>query len=145
MPAGHSPVEPPRPELTFAFPNDQRITAGRSGGVEQTGRDVVIRPVAGAAGLAPGASVPVTLTGTYAQGNALPTRFELDGVSCEVQVKSLTNAPLPAGVPDDPAAVGGGGGSGDPVTEARSGGKASEKGSGKGSDKGDGRGHGKRT
>ncbi|HEX2771010.1 MAG TPA: serine/threonine-protein kinase [Micromonosporaceae bacterium] len=127
-------------KLTFAFPNDQRITAGRSAAVEQAGRDVVIRPAAGAAGLAPGASAPVSLTGTYAEGNAFPTRFELDGVPCEVQVKSLTTPPAARPSPPVTIAAGGGGGSGDPVTEARSGGKGSDK----GSDKGSGKGHGKR-
>jgi eukaryotic-like serine/threonine-protein kinase len=104
-------------ELTFTFPHDQRITAARSGAVEQTGRDVVIRPAAGAAGLAPGASHAVSLTGTYAAGNALPTRFELDGASCEVQVRSLTTpavSPAAVGNSSTAAVAGGrGGGSGD--------------------------------
>jgi eukaryotic-like serine/threonine-protein kinase len=121
-------------ELTFAFPSDQRITVGRSAVVEQTGRDVVIRPAAGSAGLPPGASTPVSLIGRYEAGNAFPTRFELDGAPCDVQVQSLTS-PAPSGSPvavPTYSAVGGGGESGEPIAEAQSGGKGAGKGHGKG-------------
>jgi eukaryotic-like serine/threonine-protein kinase len=124
--------------LTFAFPGDQRITAAGSGTVDQTGRDVAIRPASQAADLPPGASAPVNLTGTYAEGNALPTRFELDGRPCDVQVMALTppaGAPTPA--PGNTAASGRGAGSGEAVSDAYLGGKASGK-------KSNGKGHGKR-
>jgi hypothetical protein len=110
--------------LTFAFPGDQRSTAVGSGTVDQTGRDVVIGPAPEAANLPPGASAQVTMTGTYAEGNALPTRFELDGMPCDVQVMSVTT---PAGAAA-PAASGVGGGSGEPSGDAQSGGKAGKNG-----------------
>jgi eukaryotic-like serine/threonine-protein kinase len=125
-------------ELTFGFPGDQRITASRSAAVEQTGREVVIRPAPGSVGLAPGASVPVSLAGRYAEGNVLPTRFELDGVPCEVQIRSATTPPSSLGgpAPGETASVGSGE-AGAPVTQARSGQKSSGMGH-------HGKGHGKR-
>ncbi|HEX7745287.1 MAG TPA: cellulose binding domain-containing protein, partial [Micromonosporaceae bacterium] len=90
-------------ELTFDFPDDQKVAAGRSAAFEQEGSTVVVRPAAGPVRLEPGASALLRLSGTYAGSNSLPVHFELDGAPCDVQVQGLSVPPT--AVPAAPTAA----------------------------------------
>ncbi|BCJ64664.1 serine/threonine-protein kinase [Polymorphospora rubra] len=104
--------------LTFALPGDQTMVGGEPAAWRQAGRDVTVRPPADTDTLAPGAAVSIALTGTYATANALPVRFHLDGLPCEVRVSGVAGQQQvgggvagahPAGAAPPPATAGGAG------------------------------------
>ncbi|WP_374203257.1 glycoside hydrolase family 9 protein [Streptomyces sp. ST2-7A] len=69
-------------ELRWSFSDDQRITQAWSAEVTQSGRDVVARPAAWNAVLAPGAEIGFGFLGTSGSGATDPTAFTLGGAAC---------------------------------------------------------------
>jgi hypothetical protein len=116
--------------VRFDLPGDQRLVAGSSAGLEQTGRTVVSRPAAGA-GLPPGGSARLEVVGTYRTANTLPTTFALNGTRCEPIVQGASTGGTGAGTAADEKGDPGGP-RGDPGHNGK--GNGNGKGRGKGGD-----------
>jgi hypothetical protein len=77
---GDAPVSPW--ELTFTFPNDQRVVQGWNGSFVQSGAQVTVRSVDYNARLTPESSATLGFNGAYQAQNGTPQAFSLNGVTC---------------------------------------------------------------
>jgi cellulose 1,4-beta-cellobiosidase len=68
--------------LGWTFPGDQKITDLWNGTVSQSGAKVSVTSQSYNGSLAPGSSVTVGFTGSYASSDASPTVFTLNGTAC---------------------------------------------------------------
>ena len=68
--------------LGFTFPGDQRVTTAWNATVSQSGAAVTATNVGFNGTLAPGASTSFGFQGTWANSDAAPTAFTLNGAAC---------------------------------------------------------------
>jgi len=68
--------------LVFSFPGDQKVTQNFNGGFSQTGETVTLTNASYNGSIAPGGSVTDGFQGTWANSNATPTAFTLNGAAC---------------------------------------------------------------
>ena len=68
--------------LKFTFPGDQKITNAWSGTVTQSGENVTITNESYYATIAPGANTSLGFQGTWANSDAVPTAFTVNGATC---------------------------------------------------------------
>jgi len=113
--------------LEFAYPAAQQVVAVTPGRWEQQAAQVVVQGDEELA--AGGGALALTLVGSYAGANPMPTAFALNGMTCQVLVSGLA-APVDTSVQAGGPGAGGGGGGGN----SGPGGGGSNSGPGKGED-----------
>ena len=80
---GASPVAPW--SLAFAYPGDQQVTSAWNAVVHQSGSALTVSGAGGYISIAPGASVPFGVLGSWHTSDAAPTSYTLNGVACQAQ------------------------------------------------------------
>ncbi|GIF15454.1 GH12 family glycosyl hydrolase domain-containing protein [Actinoplanes teichomyceticus] len=68
--------------LGFAFPSGQKLASGWNGTWTQTGATVTVTDAGWNRSIPAGATVALGFNGTWAGGNAIPTGFTVNGVTC---------------------------------------------------------------
>ncbi|RZU53836.1 serine/threonine-protein kinase [Krasilnikovia cinnamomea] len=81
--------------LTFTFPSEQHITRGWAAQWQQTGRSVQAR----GGTVEPHAAIPTGFDATYRNTASLPTRFQLNGTTCQAAFSVTVSTTPPAAAP----------------------------------------------
>jgi glycosyl hydrolase family 48/cellulose binding protein with CBM2 domain/putative Ig domain-containing protein len=68
--------------LTFTFPGDEKITSNFNGGVSQTGENVTLTNASYNGTIAPGASITDGFQRNWANSDANPASFAINGTTC---------------------------------------------------------------
>jgi serine/threonine-protein kinase len=85
--------------LEFSFLGDQRIVSVQSAGWSQNGASVVLHDQGSNAYIAAGSAVSVSIAGTYATNDTMPTTFALRGTTCSYVLIGATGETVGAGGP----------------------------------------------
>ncbi|KUL27316.1 GH12 family glycosyl hydrolase domain-containing protein [Actinoplanes awajinensis] len=78
--------------LGFAFPSGQKLASGWNGTWTQTGTSVTVTDAGWNKSLAAGSTVTLGFNGTWSGGNAVPTTFSLNGVTCGATATTAPSA-----------------------------------------------------
>ncbi|MEU8656594.1 GH12 family glycosyl hydrolase domain-containing protein [Actinoplanes philippinensis] len=86
-------------KLGFAFPSGQLLAGGWNGSWNQSGAQISVTDAGWNRTIAPGATVTAGFNGGWTEGNAVPTAFTVNGVTCGADAAPAASTPSAASSP----------------------------------------------